>query len=191
MPSMGRGCKPKQAWILDAFPFPFHQTRNTTIFNSTSISTYSHLNNTPPLTSTLNNNTTRNGRRKRYACPRSQADAPLARAKMCRLTLSLQERLVERPAVRLAATRQERRKSHTLRRLVSRYVMACDHFEMGRKRVQAVAMDLRVSTVCAQSLRADKLHATAIRRSTRASQQVPTDHPANSALSLSSSPAVV
>jgi histone H2A len=45
-------------------------------------------------------------------------------------------------------------------------------------------MDLRVSTVCAQSLRADKLHATAMRRSTRASQQVPTDHPANSALSL-------
>jgi hypothetical protein len=35
-------------------------------------------------------------------------------------------------------------------------------FEMGRKRVQAAAMDLRASTVCAQSLRADKLHATAI-----------------------------
>jgi uncharacterized membrane-anchored protein len=69
---------------------------------------------------------------------------------------------VERPAVRLAATRQERRKSRTLRRLVSRYVVACDHFEMGRKRVQAVAMDLRASLVCAQSLRADKLHATAI-----------------------------
>jgi histone H2A len=33
---------------------------------------------------------------------------------------------VERPAVRLAATRQERRKSRTLRRLVSRYVVACD-----------------------------------------------------------------
>jgi hypothetical protein len=155
------GFKP-QAWILDAFPFPFHQTRNTTIFDSTSISTYSHLNNTTQLTSTLNNNTTRNGRRKRYACPHSQADAPLARAKMCRLTLSLQERLVERLAVRLAATRQERRKSHTLRRLVSRYVVACDYVEMGRKRVQAAAMDLRVSTVCAQSLRADKLHATAI-----------------------------
>ena len=177
MPSKGssmrgvRSKKPSKLGFSTRFP-PFHQTRNTTIFTRLPIPTHSHLNDTPLFTLNPINNTKRNGRRKRYARPQSQADAPLARAKMSRLTTSFTGKTGGKTGGKAGGdSTGKTQKSHSAKAgLQVRCGMRFSWDGMGRKRVQAAAMDPRVSTVCAQSLRADELHATAMRRPLRAPQ---------------------
>jgi hypothetical protein len=125
--SMRGGCKKQeaeQAWILDAFPSISSDTK------------HDHLHSTShPYTLTPQRHTTLHSKSKQQHETKWPAEKvrsptiPSRRAARARKDVSTdnifsQERLVERPAVRLAATRQERRKSRTLRRLVSRYVVA-------------------------------------------------------------------
>jgi len=147
------GCKAEKLGFFDAFP-PFcfirHETRPSSLDHQT-LTPQQHT--TPQFNSTTNNNAKRNGWRKRYARPHSQADAPLARAKMSRLTLSSTGKTGGKTGGKAGGdSTGKTQKSHSAKAGLQVRV-AYDYLEMGRKRAGSSAGFARVDCVRAEFVR--------------------------------------